>query len=181
MESALRIENKAQESVESPSSPVLASGLNAKGRFKVEHIRDGKVIGEYEFPNGIVDVGLNKLLGVMFNGVTPITTWYLGLIDNAGFSALAAGDTMSSHSGWTEATGYTGDRKEWTEGAAAARAITNSSTVDFAMTGTAVIKGVFLNSDATGTSGTLWATAAFASTVSVVNGDTLKVTYTVSG
>ena len=49
------------------------------------------------------------------------------------------------------------------------------------MTGTAVIKGVFLNSDATGTAGTLWATAAFASTVSVVNGDTLKVTYTVSG
>lgn len=181
MESALRIESRAHGSVEHPAEAGPVSGLTAKGRFTVQHIRDGKVLSEQDFPNGIVDVGLNKLLDVMFHGVSPITTWYLGLIDNAGFSALAAGDTMSSHSGWTEATGYSGDRKEWTEGAAASRSITNSATVDFSMTGTATIKGVFLNSADTGTGGTLWATAAFASNVSVVNGDTLKVTYTVSG
>lgn len=178
---SLQMADRAHAELDRPSPAPLASGLNAKGRFKIEHIRDGKVIGTQEFPNGIVDVGLNKLLDVMFHGTSPITTWYLGLIDNAGFSALAAGDTMGSHSGWSENTDYSGNRKEWTEGAAATRAITNSATVDFSMTGSAVIKGVFLNSDATGTSGTLWATAAFASTVSVVNGDTLKVTYTVSG
>lgn len=181
MESALRIDSHAQGSVERLAEAGPVSGLMARGRFKVQHIRDGKVLSEQEFPNGIVDVGLNKLLDVMFHGTSPITTWYLGLIDNAGFSALAAGDTMASHAGWAEATGYSGNRKEWTEGAATARAITNSATVDFSMTGTATIKGVFLNSDDTGTSGTLWATAAFASNVSVVNGDTLKVTYTVSG
>lgn len=179
MESALSIDNNALATIEPGASPI--SQMLPKGRFKIEHIRDGKVLQTFEFPNGIVDVGLNKLLDVMFHGTSPITTWYLGLIDNAGFSALATGDTMASHAGWSEATGYSGDRKEWTEGAAATRSITNSATVDFAMTGSATIKGVFLNSADTGTAGVLWATAAFGSTVAVVNADTLKVTYTVSG
>ncbi len=155
--------------------------LKAKGKFIVEHFRDGEKIGEYEFPNGIVDQGLNSILGIMFHSDTQITTWYIGLIDNSGFSALANADTLASHAGWNEFTNYTGNRKAWTAGASASRSITNASTVDFAITGTGTLKGIFVSNAATGTSGTLWSTAAFSSTVAVANGDTLKVTYTVSG
>ena len=168
---------------ESPLPSPLAR-LNVRGRFIVEHMRDGKVIGQYSMPNGIVDVGLNHILETEFNGGTQVTAWYIGLIDNASFSALAAADTMSSHAGWIENDDYSGGtRPEWTAGTAASRQITNSSTVDFSINATATIKGIFITSNSTknGTTGTLWATAAFGSNVSVQNGDTLKITYTVSG
>jgi hypothetical protein len=44
------------------------------------------------------------------------------------------------------------------------------------------LKGIFVTSSNTknGTTGTLWSTAAFASTVDVSNGDSLKITYTVN-
>jgi len=165
-------------------APPPLARMNMKGRFIVEHIRDGQVLSQFTIPNGIVDVGLNSILEIYFHSGTQITTWYLGLIDNSGFSALAAADTMASHAGWTESTAYSNaNRPTWTAGTAASRSITNSSTVDFTINATATIKGIFVTSNNTkgGTSGTLWATAAFASTVAVSNGDTLKITYTVSG
>jgi hypothetical protein len=91
---------------------------------------------------------------------------------------------MSSHAGWTETTAYAeATRPEWTAGTPAARSITNASTVDFSINATITIHGIFITSDNTksGTSGTLWSTAAFASNVTANNGDTLKVTYTLSG
>lgn len=125
--------------------------------------------------------GLNHILDAVLHGTSQITTWYLGLINNASFSALAAADTLASHAGWLETTGYTGSRPAWTEGAASSQATTNSSTVDFAMTGTVTVYGLLLGSVASGSSGTLFATAAFSGgTQAVSNGDTLKTTLTVS-
>lgn len=159
--------------------------LGLKGRFRVEHYdRDGNLKATYRVPNGIVDVGLNKILDDMFDGGTQSTTWYIGLVDNSGFSAFANADTMASHSGWSESTAYTETaRPEWTAGTPAARSITNASTVDFSINATVTLKGIFIvdNSTKSGTSGVLWSTAAFASNVAAVNGDTLKITYTVSG
>lgn len=158
--------------------------LRAKGRFTITHLRNGRVVGEYALPNGIVDVGLNHILETQFNGGTQVTVWYIGLIDNAGFTALANADTMASHAGWAESSAYDeATRPEWTAGAASGRAITNSTTVDFTVNATATIKGLFITSNNTkgGTTGTLWSTAAFGTTVAVNDGDTLKVTYTVSG
>ena len=156
-----------------------------KGRFQIEHRnKAGELVGMYDVPNGIVDVGLNHILETEFNGGTPITTWYIGLVDNAGFSAFANADTMASHAGWVESTAYSqATRPEWTAGTAASRQITNAATVDFSINATATLKGIFITSNNTkgGTTGTLWSTAAFASNVSANNGDTLKVTYTVSG
>lgn len=162
------------------------SKLGLQGRFRVEHYdRQGKLKGTYRFPNGIVDVGLNLILDVMFhNTPAPSATWYIGLVDNAGFTAFANADTMASHTGWAESTAYTQTaRPAWTEGAASARSITNAATVDFSINATVTLKGIFVVDNATksGTTGTLWSTAAFASNVSAVNGDTLKITYTVSG
>lgn len=159
------------------------SCFNPHGWFLVEHRnKDGKLIGLYRVPNGIVDVGMNHILETEFHGGSQVSTWYIGLVDS--WTAFADADTMASHSGWSESTAYTQTtRPQWTAGAAAGRQITNASTVDFSINASATLKGIFVTSVNTksGTSGTLWATAAFSSTVSVGNGDTLKVTYTVSG
>lgn len=179
-----------------------ANQLPLRGRFQVEHIRNGKVIGNYDFPNGITTEGKNFLEDVMFHAITPITTWYLGLIDLTGFSALAAADIYDNidqaGNGWDEFKTYTDDanadstttRPAWTEGAASAGSITNSSPVIFDITGTGTVKGVFLcggtnaqtkGDHTAGTAHKLWATALFTGgDVAVLNGDQLKVTYTVS-
>lgn len=176
--------------------------LPLRGRFKVEHIRDGEVIGVHEFPNGITNEGKNFLLDVMFHAETAIATWYLGLIDNANFSALAAGDIYDNidqaGNGWDEFKLYTDDanadstttRPTWVEGAASGQSITNASPIIFDITGTGTVKGVFLvggtnaqtkGDHTAGSAHKLWATALFTGgDVAVLNGDQLKVTYTVS-
>jgi len=157
-----------------------------KGRFVVEH-RDveDNLIDTYEFPNGIVDEGLNHILDTQFHGTTQVGTWYIGLVDNSGWTAFADADTLSSHAGWAESTSYTeSNRVEWDEDAAATRAISNSTTADFSINATGNLKGIFISSNnvkSTGNTGTLWSTAAFSAVVATSNGDTLKVTYTVSG
>jgi len=177
------------------------SDINMKGRYIVEHWRDGQRINEYRFSNGVVNEGKNKLLNVMFHGADPITAWYLGLIDNSGYSALNAGNTYDdinqAGNGWDEFTNYTDagnggsstTRPAWDENAASGQSITNSSVAVFDITGSGTVKGLFLvgGAAAAQTKGdhapgaTLWATALFSSgDVAVANGDQLKVTYTVS-
>lgn len=157
-----------------------------KGKFKIEQFRAGQKIGEFEFDNGVVDEGANLVLDVMFHGVAAVGTWYLGLIDNAGFSALDPEDSAAEIGGtnaWDECSDYDeANRVTWAEGAAGSRAITNGTTADFTINATKTIKGIFVVSTNTkgGTTGTLWATAAFGSNISVIDNDVLKVTYTVS-
>lgn len=159
------------------STPVRVGGT-----FTVRCLApDGTVRWSDTAKNGVTNLGLNKILDVMFHGTTPITTWYIGLIDNSGFSALAAADTLASHAGWTELTGYSGNRKEWTEGAASSQSTTNATSVDFVASGSGTVYGVFLAEVASGTSGLLWATAALSGgTQALTSGDTLQVTYTVT-
>jgi hypothetical protein len=163
----------------------MKNKIGLKGNFIVKHFdNNGLLKGEYNIPNGIVDEGLEHLLDVGFHAVAATPTWYIGLVDNAGWTAWSDSNLMNSHAGWSECVAYTAaTRPEWTEGAAASRAITNAVTVDFAINDTKVLKGIFITSDNTkgGTTGILWSTAAFTSTVSVENGDTFKVTYTISG
>lgn len=160
--------------------------LKLKGRAVIEHLdADGNLKGQYDIPNGIVDVGLNNILDVQFHGVAATATWYIGLVDNAGWTAWSDADVLSSHGGWAESTNYTeGTRVAWTEGAASGRAMTNAATCDFSINATGNLKGIFISSNSvksTGNTGTLWSTAAFSGLVATSNGDTLKVTYTISG
>ena len=127
--------------------------------------------------NLITTEGLNHILDSTFHASTQVTTWYIGL---KGSGTPAAGDTLASHSTWSELTGYSGDRKEWTEGAASSGSMTNSSSVDFSITSTATVAGAFLASAATGTTGTLYGVVDFASSRAVLSGDTLQVTVTVT-
>lgn len=166
----------------------MKNKVGLRGRFQVVHSdKDGKIKGVYDIPNGITTEGLNHILNTEFHGSAQITTWYIGLVDNTSYVAFAAGDTaaeVGGTNGWIENTDYTGvNRIEWAEDVAAAGSITNSTTADFAIDAGVTLKGIFvISSQAQGaTTGTLWSTAAFASNVSAVNGDTLKITYTVSG
>lgn len=160
--------------------------LNLKGRYVIEHLdSEGNLKGQYEIPNGIVDEGLNNILDVMFHGESQTATWYIGLVDNDGWTAWSDSDTLSSHAGWSEFTDFTeANRVAWTEGAASSRSMTNAATCDFSINASGNVKGIFISSNdvkSTGNTGTLWSTAAFSSVVATSNGDTLKVTYTVSG
>jgi hypothetical protein len=156
-----------------------------KGKFKVQHLRSGLLLAKYDFLNGIVNVGKNLILDVMFNDGVQVAnnSWFIALLDSSGFTALAATDTMSSHAGWNEFTSYSeATRVAWGSGAAASQSTTNASPATFNINGSGTVKGVFVTSNNTkaGTTGTLWSTALFAADVPVTNGDQLKVTYTVS-
>ena len=179
-----------------------ADVLPLAGRFDVDHYRDGKRINCYAFPNGIVDEGKNYLLDGGFGGVTVWSTWYAGLIDGGGYSSLADDDTYDdigeAGNGWDEYTSYTDanngasaiTRPEWQADTASGESITNSTTSIYDITVNGTVKGVFIvggtggavnKSDHADFNNILWSTALFGSgDVAVLNGDQLKVTYTVS-
>ena len=84
------------------------SGIGFKGCFFLEQWRDGKLFRKIKLKNGVVNEGKDSILTSYFFNTAPPALWYLGLIDNAGFTALDdANDTAASHAGWAEATGYT--------------------------------------------------------------------------
>lgn len=132
-------------------------------------------------PNLVPTVGLNHALSITLAAGTQVTTWYAGLVANSGFSAFAAGDTMSSHAGWTEDQNYTeANRQTWTPGAVSGGVVSNSTSMNFTMNATTTIKGGFLVSNNTkgGTSGTLFAEGAFSANQAMSSGQVLKITYT---
>lgn len=144
--------------------------------------RDGRLKWVEEVRNLVVNTGLNELLDKTFKASSYTAAWYVGLIDNASYSAIAAGDTMGSHAGWLESTAY-GDatRRTLTLGSVSGGSVDNSaSKAAFAINGTATIKGAFVTTNNTkgGTTGTLYGAAAFSSNRAVENGDTLNVTIT---
>lgn len=145
---------------------------------------DGALKWREDFPNAVTLAGLDDVLNVYLGGAAATSPWYLGLVDNAGFTTFGTGDTMSSHSGWSENTSYSGSvRPSWTPAASSGQAVSNTSTVNFSVTGSATIRGLFLCSSSArgGTDGKLFSTAAFSGGNQPINsGDTLKATYTVS-
>lgn len=154
-------------------------------RVVADHYRLGEKIATYYTHNDITNEGKNTILNVMFNDVTATAnaSWFLGLISLASYTALAATDVMNSHSGWTEFTAYSqSTRVAWGSGTASAQSTTNASAATFDINSSGTVKGIFATTVSTksGTTGKLWATALFAADVPVANGDSLKVTYTVS-
>lgn len=144
----------------------------------------GNIKWEDDAYNLITNVGINDVLNEYIRGTTQTTAWYMGLVDNAGFTAFANADTASSHSGWAESIAYSnGARLQWSPGAASGQSITNGSSVNFSINATATIRGLFISSVATlsATTGILFSEAAFSGgNQSVNSGDTLQCTYTLS-
>jgi hypothetical protein len=162
----------------------------ATGLFEIKcHDKDGNLKWEAQSKNLVVNVGLQYMAGSALTSVTQITTWYLGLYGAGASNTPAAGDTMSSHAGWTEVVAYSNATRVAATFATATTVnpsvVTNSaSPATFNINGTTTVGGAFLTSGSakSGTTGTLFSAADFGSPGdrSVVSSDTLSVTYTFS-
>jgi hypothetical protein len=184
------------QSTDSVTSGLVAgtrSGESAMalGYFTVQCFdKDGRLKWEDGNHNLVVNQGLQYMCGTALTSVTQTTAWFIGLITGPGSgTTIAAGDTMASHAGWTEAVPYGNATRPSCTFATATTAnpsvATNSASVAaFNINATATVAGAFLTSNNTksGTTGTLFSAADFSAPGdrAVVNGDTLNVTYTLS-
>lgn len=168
------------------------SGEEAKatGVYYVEcHDKEGNLKWSAESKNLVVNVGLQYMAGTALTSVSQITAWYIGLYGAGASNNPAAGDTMASHSGWTEIVPYSNATRVSATFATATTAnpsvVTNSaSPATFNINATATVGGAFLTSGSakSGTTGTLFSAADFSAPGdrSVVSGDIISVTYTFS-
>ena len=187
--------NDKVKSKDVASSSLIAGGFaadsaSAKGVYKIQcHDKDGNLKWEAQSKNLVVNAGLAYMAGTALTSVTQITTWYLGLYGAGASNTPAAGDTMSSHAGWTEVVAYSNATRVAATFVTATTAnpsvVTNTaSPATFNINGTTTVGGAFLTSGSakSGTTGTLFSAADFGSPGdrSVVSSDTLSVTYTFS-
>lgn len=143
---------------------------------------DGVVDWEERGRNTIVTVGLTHALGAVFNAVTQITQWFMGLITNTDFDEISVDDTIASHAGWTEFTGYSSaTRPQWTPLSVSGGVLLNTSAVQFTFDSAATVRGFFIVSNSTkgGSTGTLWCAAPLSTARTIRAGANLTITYTV--
>jgi len=182
--------SKAQDAVSASlvARPSSTERVGAGGVFTVTcHGPDGQFKWADTFHNLVVNQGLQDMNSQYFKGSGYTAAWYLGLVTGPGSgTTYAAGNTLASHSGWTENTAYTGNRKAVTFGTATTAdpsVIDNSAAPSsFTMNANAqVIAGAFLCSVSSGTSGILFSAGDFSGGDKTVDsGDTLAVTYSFS-
>jgi hypothetical protein len=172
----------------------LGEHAEAHGRYEIECIgADGRLKWRDVIENVVCTVGKNLALDTFLAGSAyTVTGPFMGLISSVSYSAVAAGDTMTSHAGWLEAGGtnaptYSGNRKTaaWSAAASGSKAL--SAALSFAITGSGTVKGAFLcygsGASATkdNTGGVLWSAGTFTTgDKAVVNGDTLNCNYSSS-
>ncbi len=155
-----------------------------------EVLEPGVLIDEWKTHNIISNQGLAYALGVALDGsTTQITTWYLCLIDETG--GAPDGSETYAVPVWTELTTYDeANRVTWVDAA-----MTGTTTASIANTGTPAVftisatddyygVGMMGGTDAdtksntAGSGAVLFSSAYFASSKSLVDNDTLTVTYT---
>jgi len=137
-------------------------------------------------------IGMEFLLDKYFAGSAYTAAWYMGLVDNASFSAYAAGDTLASHTGWLEYLDYTISGSSTNRATAAWNAASAGSKASTATTFTisgagGTVLGALMcttqarNTSSNGGAGILYSAGTFTGgSRAVTAGDTLLVTYTAS-
>lgn len=183
---------QAADTIGSALTRTLEAGetASAKGVYTMQCFdKDGNLKWEAECPNLVVNGGLQDMNNKYFLGSAYTATWYIGLYGSGSTNNPAAGDTMSSHAGWTEVVPYSQATRPActfaTPTTANPSVATNSaSPAVYTINATATVGGAFLTSNSTksGTTGTLYSASDFTTPGdrSVVSGDTLNVTYTLS-
>ena len=134
--------------------------------------------------------GLNKLLDVMFHGVTPIDPWYIVIFENN--HTCVEADTYAVP-GYTECTAYDeATRPEFVESAASGKALSNvANKATFTMSASSPSKTLYGSAPGrrgtaantkgdTAGGGVLYAAAKFTTSKPVDEGDTFKVTCTLT-
>jgi hypothetical protein len=157
------------------------SRIGFSTNYKIDCIRDGKIVWSIDDDNLVVNTGLEYAMHRVF-GDEEKADWYIGLCTNANSSP---GDTAESHE-FVEYMGTTNDYRsiaEFVDGGISdnkytyvatdvqAMITTNETLVGIFMT-TGMMKGV--------DDGTLYGVASFSEPKGVVPGDALLVTVTVS-
>jgi hypothetical protein len=160
--------------------------LEAKGVYIARcYDKDGNLKWEDTIRNVVTTVGKNDLLDKYLAGSAYTASFFLGLISNVSFTGNpVAGDTMASHSTWTESQNYSQAARPtaaWAAAGAGAKAL--SSSLTFSINATDTIKGAFLATNSTkgGTTGILFSAGLFTGgDKPVQNTDTLQVSYSLS-
>lgn len=163
----------------------VGAGKGLSTHYKLEaYDPQGNLKWVEEFDNLVVTAGLNDSLDKHFKGSTYTAAWYVGI--TAATPSFAAGDTMSSHGGWTEVTAYDeANRPTLTLGTVSAGSVNNSASkarFTVSSNGTA-IGGAFVTTNNTkgGTTGILYGGGAFtAGNKTLDDNDTLDVTVTLT-
>jgi hypothetical protein len=183
---------QAADVIGSTITKTLEAGetASAKGVYTMQCFdKDGNLKWEAECPNLVVNVGLQDMNNKYFLGSAYTAAWYIGLYGAGASNTPAAGDTSASHAGWTEVTPYSQATRPActfaTPTTANPSVATNSaSPAVYTINATQTVGGAFLISNSTkgGSTGTLYSASDFTSPGdrSVVSGDTLNVTYTLS-
>mgnify|MGYP000556562905 FL=1 len=166
--------------------------VNITGSYEVKCLdADGNTKWEDSIKNLVVTVGKNDLLDKYFSGSAYTAGWYMGLVDNASFSAYAAGDTLASHAGWLEFLDYTisgssTNRATPSWGSASAGSKATTATT-FTISGSGTVLGALMcttqarNTSSNGGAGILYSAGSFTGgSRAVASGDSLLVTYTAS-
>ena len=164
--------------------------FSGKGFYEVECLApDGSLKWKDTISNLMPTAGLNDVLDKYWKGSAYTAAHYVGLLQIAGSPVVAAGDTMSSHAGWTEFTVISESpnvRQTLTLGSVSAASVDNSAskatfTIGAISPQSQNIDGCFITTNATlgGTTGTLVSAGLFTGgSKSVSLGDTLNVTFT---
>ena len=166
--------------------------VNITGSYEVKCLdAEGNLKWEDSIKNLVVTVGKNDLLDKYFSGSAYTAGWYMGLVDNASFSAYAAGDTLASHAGWLEFLSYTisgsaTNRATPSWGSASAGSKATTATT-FTISGSGTVLGALMcttqarNTASNGGAGILYSAGSFTGgSRAVASGDSLLVTYTAS-
>ena len=147
------------------SSAGLGEQAHAEGvyTFKCFEYEGGPLVWEEKISNVVATVGKNLMLQTALTGSAyTVVGPYMGLISSVSFTAVAAADTMASHTGWTEAGSTNAPtfaaRIAPAFGTATAGAIALSTPTSFTMTSAGTLKGAFITYG-TGATATLMSTA----------------------
>ena len=155
----------------------MAESAGLRFRYAVEHHDlDGNLVWRREFENIVTTAGKNLLGNVMFGGTSKSAAWYLGL---KGTGTAAAGDTMNSHAGWSEVTGYSETvRQTLTLPSFSSGTANNSgSPAVFTINTSVTVAGVFAvdNSTKGGALGTLYSAGDFSGGSVALSSGTITV------
>lgn len=160
----------------------MSGNIKAGFVYEFEHYRNGVLIDTWTAKNLIPDAGLEYITRSSMDGVTPISTWYVGLY-KAAYTPVGT-ETASLIPGTiVEFTAYSETvRPSWTK-TYTSGVLTNTASkavYTSSLTGatTETIYGVFISSASAKNSagGTLLSVAEFSPTKVVGAGDVLNVT-----
>jgi len=162
------------------SGLLVPGGIKLGGFWHGQHLRNGRVIDEWEDHNLVVNEGLNSILNVQFANATQIPQWYIGVYK--GNYTPVAGDTAANIvANSTEiTTEYTGVRPTYNEASSSAQTMTNAANrASFVFTAPLTVYGAFLISvsNKSSTTGTLFSAAKFSTAKVVEATDELLLVY----